>query len=634
MDFKYNVEQFADLRILRYRVPNFELLSLRNKKMIYYLSEAALCGRDILWDQNNKFNLKIRNILEKIYSTISDDYKVGEWDDFVLYFKRILFSNGIHHHYSMDKIIPSFSKDYFNTLISSIDLTCSEELMSVIFDSNKENKRVVLDSNVDVISSSANNFYEGLSQQEVEEYYLAKKNKDNRISNGLNSKLVKINGKIEERIWKLNGMYSSPIEKILENLNKALKYTETEQQNNIIQILIKFYETGDLSLFDKYSIEWIKDTTSLIDFVNGFIEVYGDSLGYKGSWESIVNILDKETSKRASLLSDNAQWFEDNSPISSEYKKEKVVGVSAKVVNVAILAGDCYPYTPIGINLPNAEWIRAEYGSKSISIENIIQAYHYSSLESGQLEEFAFSNEEISRSNKYGFIGNCLHTDLHECLGHGSGKLKEGVDQDALKNYASTLEEARADLFALYYIMDDKLIDLGIIPNLEVGKAEYDSYIRNGLIVQLTRIESGKNIEESHMRNRQLIAKWVYEKGENEEIISKKIKNNKTYYVVNDYCKLRSLFADLLKEIQRIKSEGDFEAGKALVENYGVIVDKDIHIEVLERYQKLNIAPYAGFLNPKYELVKENNEIVDVSLSYGESFIDQMMRYSKDYSFL
>jgi len=634
MDFKYNVEQFADLRILRYRVPNFELLSLRNKKMIYYLSEAALCGRDILWDQNNKFNLKIRNILEKIYSTISDDYKVGEWDDFVLYFKRILFSNGIHHHYSMDKIIPSFSKDYFNTLINSIDLTCSEELMSVIFDSNKENKRVVLDSNVDVISSSANNFYEGLSQQEVEEYYLAKKNKDNRISNGLNSKLVKINGKIEEKVWKLNGMYSSPLEKILENLNKALKYTETEQQNNIIQILIKFYETGDLSLFDKYSIEWIQDTTSLIDFVNGFIEVYGDSLGYKGSWESIVNILDKETSKRASLLSDNAQWFEDNSPISSEYKKEKVVGVSAKVVNVAILAGDCYPYTPIGINLPNAEWIRAEYGSKSISIENIIQAYHYSSLESGQLEEFAFSNEEILRSNKYGFIGNCLHTDLHECLGHGSGKLKEGVDQDALKNYASTLEEARADLFALYYIMDDKLVELGIIPNLEVGKAEYDSYIRNGLIVQLTRIESGKNIEESHMRNRQLIAKWVYEKGENEEVISKKIKNNKTYYIVNDYSKLRSLFADLLKEIQRIKSEGDFEAGKALVENYGVIVDKDIHIEVLERYKKLNIAPYAGFLNPKYELVKENNEIVDVSLSYGESFIDQMMRYSKDYSFL
>jgi len=634
MDFKYNVEQFTDLRILRYRVPNFELLSLRNKKMIYYLSEAALCGRDILWDQNNKFNLKIRNILEKIYSTISDDYKVGEWDDFVLYFKRILFSNGIHHHYSMDKIIPSFSKDYFNTLINSIDLTCSEELMSVIFDSNKENKRVVLDSNVDVISSSANNFYEGLSQQEVEEYYLAKKNKDNRISNGLNSKLVKINGKIEEKVWKLNGMYSSPIEKILENLNKALNYTETEQQNNIIQILIKFYETGDLSLFDKYSIEWIQDTTSLIDFVNGFIEVYGDSLGYKGSWESIVNILDKETSKRASLLSDNAQWFEDNSPISSEYKKEKVVGVSAKVVNVAILAGDCYPYTPIGINLPNAEWIRAEYGSKSISIENIIQAYHYSSLESGQLEEFAFSNEEILRSNKYGFIGNCLHTDLHECLGHGSGKLKEGVDQDALKNYASTLEEARADLFALYYIMDDKLVELGIIPNLEVGKAEYDSYIRNGLIVQLTRIESGKNIEESHMRNRQLIAKWVYEKGENEEVISKKIKNNKTYYIVNDYSKLRSLFADLLKEIQRIKSEGDFEAGKALVENYGVIVDKDIHIEVLERYKKLNIAPYAGFLNPKYELVKENNEIVDVSLSYGESFIDQMMRYSKDYSFL
>ncbi|MGZ2368491.1 dipeptidyl-peptidase 3 family protein [Ancylomarina sp. YFZ004] len=646
--FIYQTEQFADIKILRYQVPGFEDLSLQQKELIYYLSEAAHCGRDILFDQNNKFNLKVRRTLEAILLSYDGDRECEDFKNFEIYIKRVWFSNGIHHHYSMDKIMPEFSEEYFGELIANsnyelMPLTASEDeidliskLSGVIFDIEEEAKRVVLNPEMDLIESSANNYYESVSQKEVEEFYKAldKGDVDRPISTGLNSKLVKENGELIEKTWKVGGMYTEAIEEIVFWLEKALPIADSELQQQALIKLIEFYKTGDLNTFDDYSILWVKDLDAHIDVMNGFIEVYGDALAIKGSWESVVNFEDIEGSKRTKIISDNAQWFEDNSPVDSRFKKDVVKGVSAKVVTVAMLGGDCHPATPIGINLPNAEWIRKDHGSKSVTIDNITHAYHQASLKGGMLEEFAYSEEEIKRSKAFGHLGGNLHTDLHECLGHGSGQLLPGIGMDALKNYHSTLEEARADLFALYYLMDEKLIEIGLIPSLEVGKAEYDGYIRNGLLTQLTRVELGKEIEESHMRNRQLIAKWVFEKGSEEKVIERVEKEGKVYFVIRDYNKLRTLFGELLEEVQRIKSEGDFEAGKLLVENYAVKVDEAIHKQVKERFDKLNLAAYAGFINPEYLPVYEEGIIVDVEIAYPMDFTEQMLHYSNNYSFL
>ncbi|GET29879.1 dihydrofolate reductase [Prolixibacter sp. SD074] len=642
-DFTFFCEKFADLKILRYQVDGFEQLSLKQKKLIYYLSRAALAGRDILWDQNNGYNLRLRKILETIYLTFDGDRKTKEYKQFEVYLKRIWFSNGMHHHYSMDKINPEFSQKYFLHLIGHSNWSDFEhpqklihELLPVIFDPAHHSKRVSLDSTKDLLLESANNFYSDVTQTEAELFYtqLNSNAGKNPPSFGLNSKLTKENGELVEKKWKENGLYSEAIEEIVKWLKKAQEVAESPTQQRSIAKLIIFYQTGDLKSFDEHSIEWVKDIESKVDFVNGFIEVYGDALGIKGSWESIVNFKNDEATKRTEIISNNAQWFEEHSPVSPEFKKEKVTGVSAKVITVAMLGGDCHPATPIGINLPNAEWIREQYGSKSVTIENITYAYHQASLGDGMLEEFCWDKEEIERTRKHGYLGNNLHTDLHECLGHGSGRMKKGVTVDALKNYYSTLEETRADLFALYFIMDPKLIELGLTESDETAKAEYDAYIRNGLLTQLVRIEPGKDLEESHMRNRQLIARWVYDKGSTENVIERKERNDKTFFVINDYQRLRELFGELLKEVQRIKSEGDYEAGKALVENYGVKVIRDLHDEVSERYKKLNLAPYAGFLNPNYEVTEEDGEITDITISYPENFAEQMLDYSKNHSFL
>ncbi|GET21124.1 dipeptidyl-peptidase-3 [Prolixibacter denitrificans] len=642
-NFKFFSEKFADLKILRYQVDGFEQLTLEQKRLIYYLSRAALAGRDILWDQNNEYNLRLRKVLETIYQTFDGDRKTKEFKQFEVYLKRIWFSNGMHHHYSMDKILPDFSQKYFLHLIGRSNWSDFEhpqklihELLPIIFDPGLESKRVSLDSSKDLLLESANNFYKDVTQAEAELFYaqLNSNASENPPSFGLNSKLVMENGELVEKKWKENGLYSEAIQEIVKWLQKAQEVAESPAQKRSIAKLIIFYQTGDLKSFDEHSIEWVKDIESQVDFVNGFIEVYGDALGIKGSWESIVNFKDEEATRRTEIISNNAQWFEDHSPVSTEFKKEKVTGVSAKVITVAMLGGDCHPATPIGINLPNAEWIREQYGSKSVTIENITYAYHQASLGDGMLEEFCWDKEEIERARKHGYLGNNLHTDLHECLGHGSGRMKKGVTVDALKNYYSTLEETRADLFALYFIMDPKLVELGLTESDETAKAEYDGYIRNGLLTQLVRIETGKDLEESHMRNRQLIARWVYDKGSSENVIERKERNDKTFFVINDYQRLRELFGELLKEVQRIKSEGDYEAGKALVENYGVKVIRDLHDEVLERYKKLNLAPYAGFLNPDYEVIEEDGEIKDIRISYPENFAKQMLDYSKHHSFL
>lgn len=647
-DFVFQTEQFADIKILRYRVPGFESLSLGQKKLIYFLGEAAKCGRDILWDQNGKHNLSIRRTLEAILLSYEGDRECEEFGAFLVYIKRVWFSNGIHHHYSMDKFLPEFSEEYFGHLLANcnhelLPLEGSDDLFSlmdrlvpVIFDPNILDKRVVLDSTKDLIATSANNYYEGVTQKEVEDFYSKgdKGDAERPISLGLNSKLVKEEGVLKEKLWMKGEMYSSAIEKIIFWLAKAVEVSETPKQKASLERLIEFYEKGDLKTFDEYSILWVEDLNSRVDVVNGFIEVYGDPLAIKGSWESVVNFKDIDATKRTQIIAGNAQWFEDNSPVDPRFKKEKVKGVSAKVITVAMLGGDCHPATPIGINLPNAEWIRKEHGSKSVTIDNITYAYHQSSLKSGLLEEFAYSKEEVQRSREHGYLGGSLHTDLHECLGHGSGQLLPGVGMDALKNYHSTLEEARADLFALYYMMDPQMVELGLMPTLDVAKAEYDGYIRNGLLTQLTRIELGKDLEESHMRNRQLIALWVFEKGEPKGVIQRVKKDDKTYFVVKDYQALRQLFGELLYEVQRIKSEGDLEAGKALVEDYGVKIDTTLHKEVLERFRKLNLAPYAGFINPHMELVMEENEIIDVAISYPTDFTQQMLEYGQEYSFL
>jgi dipeptidyl-peptidase-3 len=649
-DFKYQTEQFADIRILRYQVKDFEALPIERKEQLYYLYKAALYGRDIIYDQNYKHNITIRKTIENIIETYKGDKNTDEFAQFIVYCKRVWFSNGIHHHYSMDKFYPEISEAFFSILLQDSDINgfpLREEesieaftrfIIPIIFDKNLDNKRVVLDHGVDLVKSSANNFYENVSQQEAEAFYKNKTQKEEKRapSYGLNSKLVKEDGVIKELIWKEGGMYSAAIKKMLFWLRKAAVAAENSVQGEAITKLIAFYETGDLSTFDEYSIAWLKDTESLVDVVNGFIEVYGDPLGKKATYESVVSIRDIEATKRAETVSGNAQWFEDNSSTDKKYKKEKVTGLSAKAINVVVQAGDCSPSGPIGINLPNAEWIREEFGSKSVTISNIIEAYDEASKDSGALKEFAYSAEEVALSKKWSNVASSLHVDLHEIIGHGSGKLADGVadPSETLKNYASTLEEARADLAALYFAIHPHLIELGLQPDVQVGYAEYNSYIRGGLMTQLVRVELGKNIEESHMRNRQLIAKWAYEKGQAENVIEKKTKEGKTYFVVNDHLKLQNLFGDLLREVQRIKSEGDYEAGKALVENYGVKVDYDLHKEVLERWNKLNIAPYAGFINPKLEMKAGCGRVNDVVISYPDDFMSQMLEYGERYSSL
>ena len=645
--FNYNVDRFADIAVLRYQVPGFEDLSLRQKELVYYLNEAALQGRDILFDQNGKYNLTIRTTLEKIYTNFSGDKSSKDFKGLEKYLKLVWFANGIHHHYSMDKFTPEFSQSFFDAQVKKLGKhtlplekgQSVEEFLKiiddVIFNPAVMSKRVNQADGVDLILTSANNLYDGVTQKEVEDYYnkLKDPNDNTPISYGLNSRLVKENGVIAEQVYRIGGLYSAAIEKIVYWLKKAEGVAENDNMKAYIGKLIEFYTTGDLKTFDDYSILWAEDTKSDIDFINGFIESYGDPLGMTGAWESMVNFKNKKSSIRTQIISDNAQWFEDNSPVDARFKKDKVKGVSAKVITAAILAGDCYPATPIGINLPNANWIRAAHGSKSVTLENITSAYGKAEEGNGFYEEFAYSPKEVELMKKYLSIADNLHTDLHECLGHGSGKLLPGVDPDALKEHGSTLEETRADLFALYYLADPKLVELGIFSSPETYKAEYYKYVMNGLMTQLTRIEPGKDIEEAHMRNRHIITQWAYEKGKKDNVIEFVKRDGKTFVKINDYSKLRNLFGQLLAEIQRIKSEGDYESGKKLVEQYGVKFDSDMHKELLQRYSKLNIAPYKGFVNPVYTAITDNSgNIKDIKIDYSENYVDQMLRYSKDYS--
>ena len=650
-EFNYMVDKFADLEILRYQVPGFESLSLRQKQLLYHLSEAALMGRDILFDQNGRYNLAIRRTLEVIYTDYTGDRENPEFKALETYLKRVWFSSGIHHHYALDKFQPEFSAEFFMNCLHQVDASklplqkgenvdqLLAKLARVMFDPSVMPKRRVQSGDDDLILASSNNYYGGgINQKEVETFYAQMKQGQDTIapiSYGLNSRLVKENGAIKEKVWKVGGLYSEAIEHIVAELQAAIPFAENEAQKAIIEKLIAYYQTGDLKTFDAYSILWVEDTASEVDFVNGFIETYGDPLGMKASWESTVNFINKEATTRTKIISDNAQWFEDHSPVDARFKKEEVKGVSAKVITVAMLGGDCYPATPIGINLPNADWIRRDHGSKSVTIENITEAYDKAAQGNGFGEEFIWSDTERALIKQYGFESDNLHTDLHECLGHGSGKLLPGTDPDALKAYSSTLEEARADLFALYYMADAKITELGLLPNEEAYKAAYYKYIMNGLMTQLVRIELGKDVTEAHMRNRQLIAKWAYEQGKAEKVIEIAEREGKHYIVVNDYTKLRELFGKLLAEVQRIKSEGDYAAGKALVENYGVKVDPTLHKEILERYAKLNLAPYKGFVNPKMTEVKNaKGEVTDIELDYSEGYAEQMLRYSRDYSFL
>lgn len=649
--FDYVVDRFADLEILRYQVPGFESLTLKQKQLLYHLSEAALMGRDILFDQNCRYNLPIRRTLEAIYTSYKGDRQTPDFLALETYLKRVWFANGIHHHYAEDKFQPGFSAEFLKKAISQLDPALvpvrpgqsieafTEEICQVILDPTVLPKRTTQSGDQDLIQASANNYYgEGLTQKEVEDFYASQKNDPTDmtpISYGLNSRLVKENGQIQEKVWKVGGLYSPAIEAIVAELEKAIPFAENKAQKETIETLIDYYRTGDLRTFDAYSILWVEDTASEVDFVNGFIETYGDPLGRKASWESTVNFINKEATKRTKTISDNAQWFEDHSPVDPRFKKEQVKGVSAKVITVTMLGGDCYPSTPIGINLPNADWIRRDHGSKSVTIENITEAYDKAAQGNGFKEEFVWSEEERQLIKRYGFITDNLHTDLHECLGHGSGKLLPGTDPDALKAYSSTIEEARADLFGLYYLADPKMVELGLVPDQEAYKAEYYKYMMNGLMTQLVRIAKGKDVEEAHMRNRQLIARWTYEHGQRDKVVEIVRREGKSYVVINDYRRLRELFAQLLAEIQRIKSEGDFQAAKQLVENYGVKIDPRLHEEILERYKKLNLAPYKGFVNPVMRLEKNTQgEVTDVTLDYTEGYAAQMLRYSRDYSYL
>lgn len=625
----YIAEEFDDIRILRYRVDVFETLPLQEKLFVYYLSRAALAGRDILWDQNNRYNLRIRKVLERIICKYEGDRSVAEFQAFLLYAKKVFFANGIHHHYSMDKFIPAFPESYFRLLLEQTGQgAVFEELRSVVFDPGYMAKRVASDGSRDLIVNSANNYYENVTQQEVEDFYNNRKEPETR--HPLNSTLVKVEGEVKEQVWKVDGKYGREIRRIMGYLEQALPYAANEEQKQVIGLLLEFYRTGDLKVFDKYSIAWVKEGKANVDFINGFIEVYGDPLAYKASWESVVEIVDAQACSRTRKLAENALWFEKHAPTDDRFKKTEISGITARVMQVAMLGGDCHPATPIGINLPNAEWIRETYGSKSVTLDNITYAYHRASIGSGVTDEFAFSEEEKKLAEKYGYEAGNIHTDLHECLGHGSGKMLTGVTTDALKNYYSTLEEARADLFALYYIMDPKLVELGIVSSPEVARCEYNSYIRNGLLTQLTRIKPGNSLEESHMRNRQLIAAWVYEQGKERNVIERVVQENKTYFVIRDYEALRILFGRLLAEVQRIKSEGDYTNARDLVENYGVRIDMELHREVLDRYEKLHIPPYAGFINPEYTLVEEGGKVTDVKIGYPGDFLEQMLAYGRE----
>jgi dipeptidyl-peptidase III len=650
--FKFLTEQFGDSKILRYQVPGFENLSLEQKKLIFYLSQAALCGRDIIYDQNCKYNLLVRHTCEAVYDGFRGDRTSEDFNKFLIYLKELWFNNGLHHHYSTDKTQPRFSKEFFITAVESVSteklplaidqssVGLAEEVAAIIFDRSVAPKRVSLDPSQDMVLASACNFYEGVSQKEAEEFYARlkesdrKAGKDTRVSYGLNSKLVKENGHVKELTWKVGKLYSQAIEKIVYWLCQAAEVAETPDQKASVGKLVDYYKTGSLVAWDEYNVLWVKDQDALVDFVNGFIETYGDPQAMKAGWESVVNFKDVEATKRTTIISDNALYFESNSPTDPQFKKKEVKGVSAKVITVAQLGGECHPTTPIGINLPNANWIRSEHGSKSVTIDNITYAYDQASLGNGFLEEFAASPDEVAKIKEYGYAASSLTTDMHECLGHASGQLKPGVTHDMLKNYHSSIEESRADLFALYYILDSKMVELGLLKSMKAGEAEYDGFMRNGLMTQLVRIKPGKDIEEAHMRDRSLIAHWVYEMGKEKNIVEKFTKAGKTYVRINDYNGLRELFGLLLKEIQRITSEGDYKAGRDLIETYAVKVDQDLHKEVLERYKKLNVAPYAGFINPVYEEVMKGDTIEDIKVSYPEDFAAQMMEYSRKFSYL
>ncbi len=646
-DFNYTVERFADLQILRYKVKDFDKLSLKQKELVYYLSQAALEGRDILFDQNGKYNLVIRQMLETVYTDYQGDRTDSNFVNMEVYLKRVWFSNGIHHHYAADKFVPGFTPEFFKAALQSVDQKklplaggetldqLCKEVFPVIFNPEIMKKRVNQADGEDLILTSASNYYEGVTQAEAEKFYNSMKNPNDTmpVMYGMNSRLVKENGKIFEKVWKAGGLYGKAIEKIVYWLKKAEEVAENERQKAVINKLVEFYTTGDLKTFDDYAILWVEDQDSKVNFVNGFTESYGDPLGLKASWEAIVNFRDEEATRRTATLSANAQWFEDNSPVDRRFKKETVKGVSANVITAAILGGDLYPSTAIGINLPNSNWIRSVHGSKSVTIANLTDAYNKTAHGNGFNEEFAYSDVERALLDKYGDLTGDLHTDLHECLGHGSGQLLPGVDQDALKSYGSTIEEARADLFGLYYLADAKMVELELVPDTEAYKGEYYSYMMNGLMTQLVRIEPGNNIEEAHMRNRQLIARWAFENGKAGNVVELVKKNGKTYVRINDYEKLRGLFGKLLAEIQRIKSEGDFNAARNLVETYAVKIDPELHKEVLARYEKLRLAPYKGFVNPVYELVTDKDgNIIDVTVSYKEGYAEQMLRYSKEYA--
>ena len=645
-EFAWEVDKFADLRILRYQVPGFEALTPSQKELVYYLSEAALWGRDIITDQNYKHNLAVRRTIDGIVEGYAGDRSDPRWQAFMTWAKRIWFSNGIHHHYSTDKLLPGFTPDYFAALVKGsegaafpVDESRTIDdlvafLEPVIFDPAVDAKKVSQDAAKDLVTHSAVNFYDGVTQAEVEAYYrsIADENDPTPVSYGLNSRVVKRDGRVVEETASIDGLYGPYIEKIVHWLEKAAGVAENDRQRQVIEALVDYYRTGDLRKFDAYNILWVNDLDSHIDFISGFIEVYSDPLGMKGTWEAMVNFKDLAATERADTISANAQWFEDHSPVDPRFKKEEVKGVSAKVITAAMLGGDCYPATPIGINLPNANWIRRNHGSKSVTIENIIYAYNQTSLDSPFGREFAWSDEILERARKYGALAGNIHTDLHEVLGHGSGQLLPGVGSEALKNYHSPVEESRADLFALYYIMDEKMVELGLLPSLEAGKAAYDAQIRNGLMTQLTRIQPGKTIEQAHMRGRAMVAHWAYEKGKPDNVISRETRDGKTFFVVNDYVQLRRLFGELLAEVQRITSEGDYEAARDLIETYGVQVDQDLHSEVLERYAKLDLAPYSGFVNPVYSPVYKNGKMVDVKISYGEGYVEQVLRYGQEYS--
>ena len=646
-NFNYIVEQFADLQLLRYRVAGFENLSLRQKELIYYLSEAALEGRDILFDQNGKHNLQIRKLLEAVYVSYSGDRNNPEFQGLEVYLKRVWFSSGIYHHYACDKFVPAFSPEFLRECIEQVDVAflplkdgesvqaMCDKLFPVMFDPKAMPKRVNQADGEDLVMTSAANYYEGVTQDEAEKFYAMQKvaADPHPVMYGMNSRLVKKDGVLQEEVWKLDGMYGEAIQKIIFWLEKAEAVAENEAQREVIRLLIDFYRTGDLKTFDTYSIAWLKDTDSKVDFVNGFIESYGDPLGMKASWESIVNFKDEEATHRTEIISQHAQWFEDHSPVSPSFKKEVVRGVSAKVITAAMLGGDLYPSSAIGINLPNSNWIRSLHGSKSVTIGNLTDAYNKAAKGNGFREEFVYSQEEKDLLEKYADITGDLHTDLHECVGHGSGKLLPGVDPDALKAYGSTIEEARADLFGLYYLPDEKLVELGLTPDKEAYKAEYYAYMMNGLLTQMVRIEPGCDLEEAHMRNRQLIARWALENGKSKNVVELVKKEGKTYVKINDYLQLRGLFAALLSEIQRIKSEGDYEAARALVEKYAVKLDATLHEEILNRYRSLHLAPYKGFVNPVYlPQYDAEGRIVDVKLDYTEGYIEQMLRYGRDYS--